>query len=433
MPKSITEMTDEEIANLTDEEFSQMEIPTSGNEIVDGIQVPGEGQEDGAEGMEGGQENQEDTSGGGDTREEEDEAYDEDSENTAEAEDTGSEADENGRQEDAGKSPEEDPAAKEGEEPEKADSKEDGGDPENENGDANKDTDKKAKDDFDYKSAYEKLMRPFKANGKEIKLENPDELIKLAQMGANYTKKLQALQPNLKVVRMLENNGLLADENKLNFLVDLAKGNPEAVRKAVKDAGIDPLDIDTSAETQYQPNDHRVSDEEWRFTSTLEDIQSNPAGRELIGNINRSWDEQSKNLLWSDPNIMRVLTTHKESGVYDAVAEEIERRQTLGEIQGTNFLTAYEQVAREMKQQGKLQQTQATDTKQQSQQAPAQQSTQRVVETRTAKRKTVSNSDKARAASSPKSAPQKRQAENFNPLAMSDEEFMKNEALARKL
>lgn len=429
--KSITEMTDEEIANLSDEEFSKLEIPTSGNEIVDGIQVPGEGREDGAEGMEGGQESQEESSGGGDTREGENAAYGEDSGNVAEAANAGSETGEDAGQEGAGESPEEEPAETEGEEAGDTDGEHEAG--EAEEGEKGEDKESDESDDFDYKAAYEKMMTPFKANGKEIKLENPEELIKLAQMGANYTKKLQALQPNLKVVRMLENNGLLADENKLNFLVDLAKGNPEAVRKAVKDAGIDPLDIDTSEETKYQPNDHRVSDEEWRFTSTLEDIQSNPAGRELIGKINETWDEQSKNALWSDPNIMRVLTTHKESGVYDAVADEIERLQTLGQIQGTSFLTAYEQVARDMEQQGKLQQTQATDKRQQGQKAPAEKSTQRVVETRTAKRKTVSNSDKARAASSPQSVPQKRNTDDFNPLAMSDEEFMKNEALARKL
>ncbi len=73
--------------------------------------------------------------------------------------------------------------------------------------------------EIDYKGQYEKIMAPFKANGKEIKLDNPDDVVRLMQMGANYTQKMQALQPNLKLLKMLQNQGLL-DEGKLNNLID---------------------------------------------------------------------------------------------------------------------------------------------------------------------------------------------------------------------
>ena len=102
---------------------------------------------------------------------------------------------------------------------------------------------KSAEKAVDYKAAYEKIMTPFKANGKLISLESPDEAVRLMQMGANYTKKLQALQPQLRMLRMLENNGLL-DEQKLSYLIDLDKKNPSAITKLVKESGIDPIDID---------------------------------------------------------------------------------------------------------------------------------------------------------------------------------------------
>jgi hypothetical protein len=59
---------------------------------------------------------------------------------------------------------------------------------------------------------------------------------------------------------------------------------------------------------------------------------------------------------------------------------------------------------------------------------PSQQSTQRVVKTSTAKRNAVSNSDKVKAASTPKSTPAKKAKEDFNPLSMTDEEFEKQYA-----
>jgi hypothetical protein len=66
-----------------------------------------------------------------------------------------------------------------------------------------------------------------------------------------------------------------------------------------------------------------------------------------------------------------------------------------------------------------------------AQQAAASQPS-RVVETRVVTRKTVANDDKAKAASPTNTSPKKAIAD-FNPLAMSDEEFEKNAALAQRL
>lgn len=274
----------------------------------------------------------------------------------------------------------------------------------------------------DYKAAYERIMGPFKANGKEVKLQSLDEAIQLMQMGANYTKKLQALQPNLKLLKMLENNGLL-DEGKLSYLIDIDKKNPQAIQKLVRESGIDPMEIDTTVEPTYKPSNHRVTDEEMLFTSTLEEVASDPVGKEMIVHINKTWDARSKEALWSDPAIMRVMADHRNTGIYDKITAEIERRKVLGYLKNEPFLQTYYAVGQEMKEQGILvQNTQATETTNSS----------RVVDTRPAQKKTVDNNQKARAASPVKVAPHKTTQE-FNPLALSDEDFEKNAALARRV
>lgn len=288
---------------------------------------------------------------------------------------------------------------------------------------------------IDYKAEYEKMMAPFKANGKMLQLQNPQELISLAQKGADYTRKMQALQPHLKVVRMLENHGIL-DEDKLSYLIDLDRREPSAIQKLVKDSGIDPMDIDTSAEPTYQPKDRRVSDAEWQFTSTLEEVISNPSGAEVTASIQKNWDQESKNALFKEPNILRVLTSQKESGVYDQISNEIERRRLLGQMSpNSSFLNAYYQVGQEMTQQGKFAQTPGQATDGNTGNAGSDTSSQAVVTTRPAKRKTVVNSDKVRAASSPKSKPtsKKTGVPDFNPLSLSDEEFEKQSAMGFKI
>src|SRR5690606_29540484 len=70
----------------------------------------------------------------------------------------------------------------------------------------------------DYEAEYKRLLTPFKANGREIQVKSVDDAIQLMQMGANYNKKMAALKPNLKLMKMLQNNNLLT-EDKLSFFI----------------------------------------------------------------------------------------------------------------------------------------------------------------------------------------------------------------------
>ena len=213
--------------------------------------------------------------------------------------------------------------------------------------------DAKAKDtqsagEVDYKAGYEQIMAPFKANGKTMQVKSVEEAIQLMQMGANYTRKMQELQPHRKTLLMLENNGLL-DEGKLSFLIDLDKKNPEAIKKLLQDANINPLDVDMDKESTYQEGNHKVSDEEAQFRLVLDELNSNPVGRETLQTINSTWDQASKEVLWKQPEVMNTINAQRENGVYARITAEIDRRRTLGVIQvGVPFLEAYRVVGDEL-------------------------------------------------------------------------------------
>ena len=104
--------------------------------------------------------------------------------------------------------------------------------------------------EFDYESAYKKVSEPFKANGIDIKVNDPEDIVRLMQMGANYQKKMSQLKPHLKIIKMLENNDLLKPEQ-LNNLIDVFKKDPKAIAKLVKESTLDPLDIDKDAPSDY--------------------------------------------------------------------------------------------------------------------------------------------------------------------------------------
>lgn len=260
---------------------------------------------------------------------------------------------------------------------------------------------------IDYKKFYEKIMTPFKANGKLITLKTPEEAIQLMQMGANYTRKMQAIAPYKKTLLMLENNGLL-DEDKLSFLIDLDKKNPEAIKKLIKDAGIDPMDIDTSTEPQYKEGSHKVSNEEAAFMTVLDDLKQSQDGMQTIKEINSNWDDASKNILWSSPNIMRTIHQQRENGVYQLIVDEMERQRTLGNISPeTPFLVAYKQIGDAL-----------VANKQKTVPQPV------AIKAKTVKTSTVKNNEKAKAAAPNRTTPSAPKR-FINPLAMSDEDFLK--------
>lgn len=267
-----------------------------------------------------------------------------------------------------------------------------------------------------FEELYKQVMKPFKANGKEITPASPDEAIRLMQMGANYTRKMQVLAPNLKMMRMLENNGLL-DESKLSFLIDLDRKDPKAIQKLLHDGKIDPLDLDVSSEPAYTPGNHAVSDQEMAFHTTLGDVMSTPEGKETVSHINSQWDQDSKKALYREPQLLAIIDTQRANGLYAKISSEIDRRRMLGDLQNIPFIAAYKQVGDELHAQGKLIPESAP--------APVQ-APRPVLDTRAAKPKpTATNGDKARAVSAAPSAGKASAPVNLDPFSMSDEEIMR--------
>ncbi|ESX17874.1 hypothetical protein X766_15870 [Mesorhizobium sp. LSJC255A00] len=282
----------------------------------------------------------------------------------------------------------------------------------------------KAAKPVDYQAFFKQVMTPFKANGRTIELKTPEEAIRLMQMGAGYGRKIQDLQPHLKAMRMLEKNGLL-DEGKLSFLIDINDKNPEAIKKIIKDSGIDPLDLNIADNVSYIPKNHSVSDQEMAFKDALSDIQSHEGGQETLQEINQKWDQESKSALWAEPALLAVIQSQRDNGVYDQIAAEIDRQKLLGAIpNSTPFLKAYKLAGDHLQATNgfKLPAGQA----EQIQKQPGDTQQPQVIAVRPANVKApVANGDKAAAASPTKTETQRKAKSTVNPLEMADDEFLK--------
>ncbi len=195
-------------------------------------------------------------------------------------------------------------------------------------------------------------MTPFKASKRMMQVNNIDDAIKLMQMGADYSAKMKSIKPNLKIVSMLEKEGLL-DTSKLNNLIDLSKKNPQAIAKLIKDSGIDPLDIDTDEEVDYKPTNYSVTDKEFGINQALDDIKDSPSFDKTLNVLSKEWDNESKKLISDSPEIITILNDHVYNGVYDRIQSIMDSERALGRLKVPDVV-AYRQVAEYLQHQGNI-------------------------------------------------------------------------------
>ena len=270
---------------------------------------------------------------------------------------------------------------------------------------------------LDYEAEYKRLLAPFKANGREIQVKSVDDAVALMQMGANYNKRMAALKPNLKMLKLLENNGLMSEE-KISYLIDLEKKNPAAINKLVKDSGLDPMDLDAEKAGEYKPKIHSVDDREIDLDTVLDEIQETPTYTQTLEIVSKKWDGASKQTIASTPQLLKVINDHVANGIYDLINQEVERERMFGRLNGLSDIEAYRRVGDAINARGGFNHLVSNQGK--PNQEPV------VVQPKPKAPADDKLNEKRRAASSTKPANvSTTAASDFNPLALSDEEFSK--------
>lgn len=270
----------------------------------------------------------------------------------------------------------------------------------------------------DYKAIVDKLFSPIKANGREIKVENIDDAISLMQMGLNYNKKMAAIKPNLRLMKMLETHGLL-DEGKLSYLIDLEKKNPEAINKLIKDSGMDPLDLSAEKANEYKPGTYGVDEQTLELDTVLSELEDSPGYGRTLTVVSKEWDGTSKAAIVAKPELLKLINSHVETGIYDMIATAVERERTFGRLKGLSDIEAYRQVGDAMDARGEFNKL-FPEQQKETPNVPV------IVQPKPKQVDDGKVKDQKRAASSTRTTvPSAAPNADFSPLGLSDEEFMK--------
>lgn len=190
------------------------------------------------------------------------------------------------------------------------------------------------------KDELAQVMAPFKAANRMVTPKSVDDVRRLMQMGVDYTQKMTALKPVQRIVKTLENNDLL-DLEKINFLINLEKKDPDTIRKFLKDSKVDPLDLNLEDDISYRPTDHTASEGEIALDEVIASIRDTSSFKKTVDIITNQWDKASKKILSEEPTLIRVLNEHMEAGIYDMIADRVASDRSFGRLTGLSDLEAY--------------------------------------------------------------------------------------------
>lgn len=200
--------------------------------------------------------------------------------------------------------------------------------------------------EVDYKAFYESVTKDFKAAGKMMPgVKDPDKFIKALQMATDYALKTAALKPVLKKAKMLED---VTDEE-FSEMLDFRKRNPEVIKKALKEAQLDPLDLDLE-DIQYTPQSRIMSDADYEFKETIEKLsrEDTVAFQRTQNIVLNELDSASKTTVLSNPHILSALQSEVASGRFEKIQAQALQLKAFGGYNNVPDIELYSYIASEM-------------------------------------------------------------------------------------
>ena len=166
----------------------------------------------------------------------------------------------------------------------------------------------------------------------------------------NYHKKMGELAPHRKILKSLEQNGLL-EADKINFAIDLLKGDKAAVAKFLKDQSIDTYELPDLEETPYQSKNYMPTDERVAFDEKTQELQGSEAGQRVLSYV-KNLDQDSFFEVYSNPVILDNLQRHAENGLMNDTLAVLEKEYALGNVPANiKPIDAYAHVAEQLQSQ----------------------------------------------------------------------------------
>ena len=199
--------------------------------------------------------------------------------------------------------------------------------------------------EIDYKAFYEKATQSYKANGQEHPgVKDPEKLIKALQMATDYAHKTAAIKPILRKAKLLDG---ISDED-LTEMLEFKRGNPEVIKKALKQHNIDPMLVDLE-NINYQSHSVVPTVEQVDFQNVVETLAKDKVLFDELDNvIINQLDEKSRTkLLSGDGTYLNAFAEEMSIGRFDIVMPMVQQHKLFypEQVVGKTDLDIYVELA----------------------------------------------------------------------------------------
>lgn len=200
------------------------------------------------------------------------------------------------------------------------------------------------KEEPNYKEIVQQIFTEFKANGKTIKPETPEDVKSLMQMGANYGKKMTTIKQYSKQIQSLE-DAEINTLDKLNFLIDIYKGDREAVKQLLKDNNIDPYELVDLDEINYTNTGKNIAtDDTIEFSMALNEVKQSEYFKDIYEVLENKWDNKSKSEILNNTKLLNGLKEEFELGRFNDIQAKVDRERQFGRLMDMTDLEAYSYI-----------------------------------------------------------------------------------------
>lgn len=187
----------------------------------------------------------------------------------------------------------------------------------------------------------------FRANGQDYEFtseEIVEQFPKMFGKAMDYTKKLQVIKPWRKTIDAMEEAKLSHED--VGLMIDVMKGDKDAITEVLKRTGTDTLELDTDADSGYVAKDYGRDENALAVSDIVNEISRDVEYPMTENILSKEWDEASWKTMTENPENIRLLHIDVKSGMYSKLQPIAAKLKLYGDGSKTD-LDYYKEAAQQ--------------------------------------------------------------------------------------
>lgn len=198
---------------------------------------------------------------------------------------------------------------------------------------------------------HEIITTPYKIKGKNVSIDNIEEARNLISKGLAFEQNQKKLKNYLPIMKALSENGV-SDPNSIARLIDIQKGDKEAIKDLIKEHDIDIFDEEFSDDEgvvgNYSPKTQIRSADSIAINDKIGEYDDQPIQKELVNILNNDFKDDLI-VFANEPEFIDGLAEQVVNGTFDKVMNKMRSMSRVGKFpSGLTTMQKYNSIYAQM-------------------------------------------------------------------------------------